>query len=413
MTNPREIELKLDATARDLDRLERGSFLKSIGARKPRTAALLSVYFDTDKLKLRRKQLSLRLRRQGDRRLQTIKTTGNGAALLERGEWEQRIATDEPDLEAARGTALEPVLSKKVRRALKPVFETRVQRTTYPIQTRDSLVELAIDRGTIDTDRDSSSISEVELELKRGRPADLFRLARTLASKAPVELAVTSKAERGYRLYAGEKPAPTKALPLALDRTMRTQEAFQLIARACLQQLIANLPVLRDGDPEGLHQARVAIRRLRAASSLFSGILGDDQTGALKQELRWIAGEFGPARELHVLRRAVEAADHGPSDAAGGGQPDAQSAGGPPPAGLPALEEDLRDEEPARLRTGAHGHRLGALPHSAARPRGLDRDRRLEARQGPAAAGVAQASGCGLRRGRIAAALEEGPQTRE
>jgi CHAD domain-containing protein len=85
------------------------------------------------------------------------------------------------------------------------------------------------------------------------------------------------------------------------------QSAFQAIAAACLRQLVANQPVMLDGDSEGLHQMRVAVRRLRAAISLFSDMLPDPQTNALKAELKWIMGELGPARELDVfLKRVVK-----------------------------------------------------------------------------------------------------------
>jgi CHAD domain-containing protein len=60
--------------------------------------------------------------------------------------------------------------------------------------------------------------------------------------------------------------------------------------------------VSRQGDPEGLHQARVAVRRLRAAMSLFGELLRDDGT-EVKNELKWIMGEFGPAREMDVLTK--------------------------------------------------------------------------------------------------------------
>jgi triphosphatase len=62
-----------------------------------------------------------------------------------------------------------------------------------------------------------------------------------------------------------------------------------------------------DDDPEGLHQMRVALRRLRAAISLFSDMLPDPQSDALKAELKWIMGELGPARELDIfLKRVVK-----------------------------------------------------------------------------------------------------------
>ena len=46
---------------------------------------------------------------------------------------------------------------------------------------------------------------------------------------------------------------------------------------------------------------RVALRRLRAAISLFSVVVSDDRVSAIKTELRWLAQEFGPARDLDTL----------------------------------------------------------------------------------------------------------------
>jgi inorganic triphosphatase YgiF len=187
------------------------------------------------------------------------------------------------------------------------VFETRVTRTTYPVKSGASLVEMAFDQGEIDASHTSTPLSEVELELKRGAPADLFRLAKSIARKAPLELTLASKAERGYRLLSGNGLSPVKAAPVSLAPEMEVRLAFQAIARACLRQLADNVPVLRQGDPEGLHQARVALRRLRAAISLFGDFAQDSRTEAIKRELKWITGAFGPAREMDVL--AARAAD--------------------------------------------------------------------------------------------------------
>jgi len=261
----------------------------------------VSVYFDTDKLRLHKHGLTLRVRRDGERRVQTVKA-GNGQAVTTRGEWERKVRSDQPDLQAVHGTPAERLLrKKKIRGSIKPIFETRVMRTTCPVKVGRSLIEVAFDQGEIAAGDASAPLSEVELELKRGEPSDLFRLARTIAHKAPLELALVSKAERGYRLVAGEEAAPSKAVAVALAPDMSSAQAFQAIARACLRQLTDNVPVLRQGDPEGLHQARVSVRRLRAAMSLFTELLRDDGTQAIKNELKWIMGEFGPAREMDIL----------------------------------------------------------------------------------------------------------------
>jgi triphosphatase len=265
---------------------------------------------------LRNKGLSLRVRRIGRRHVQTIKQeSGESTALFTRNEWERDIGGREPDLDAARGTPVAPVFSKKLRRRLKPVFETRVRRSVYPIHNGDSEIELTIDKGKVEGGGESSPLCEVELELKRGESAELFKLARTLAEEVPVQLAVKSKAERGYALITGAQPGAVKAAPVALAPDCSRQAAFQAIARACLRQLVANQPAMLGGDLEGLHQMRVALRRLRAAISLFADMLLNEQTHEMKDQFRWITGELGPARELDVfIKRVVKpVADGTPS----------------------------------------------------------------------------------------------------
>src|SRR5438128_2107168 len=147
MSAPREIELKLEVPAHSIARLNRSSLLKGEATVSRKPATLVSVYFDSAKLKLRKKGLSLRVRRIGRRHVQTIKQVGESAALFSRNEWEREIGGKEPDLDAARETALEPLLSEKLRRDLKPVFETRVRRTIYPIHRPDSEIDLTIDEA--------------------------------------------------------------------------------------------------------------------------------------------------------------------------------------------------------------------------------------------------------------------------
>jgi triphosphatase len=315
MSPPREIELKLDVPIGNLPRLIAIPLLNGANASARKPTNLVSVYFDTDKLKLRQRGLSLRLRNMGRRHvLQTVKQQHNGnAALFARGEWEHAIGTNQPDLDAACETGLAPFLTKKLRRNLKPVFETRIQRKVFQIHSGNSDIELSIDKGTVEAGRKSTPLCEVEVELKEGQPSDVFRLAKMLAQEIPVQLAVKSKADRGYALLTAEKIEAVKAAPVTLAPDADEQSAFQIIARACLHQLVANQPLTLAGDAEALHQMRVALRRLRAAISLFSGILTDSQTNALKAEFKWITGELGPARELEVfLKRVVKpAADRG------------------------------------------------------------------------------------------------------
>lgn len=296
---PQETELKLDVAPSALAHLARSAALK--GHARPRSKNIVSVYFDTADFQLRKAGFTLRVRRDGRRRLQTVKQEGRRAALLSRNEWEQPIRGNLPDIEAARGTGLKPLLTKKLARRLKPVFETSIRRTVYPVRDGITEIELTFDEGKAVAGRKSSPLHEIGLELKSGAPADLFKLARLLGEEVPVQLSLRTKAERGYALVDGKQPTPVKALPVAMTHDFTTEAGLQAIARACLHQLIANQTLIRVAKPEGLHQLRVAVRRLRAALSLFAPMLTDTQSQELKSQLRWLTGELNPARELDVF----------------------------------------------------------------------------------------------------------------
>jgi CHAD domain-containing protein len=88
---------------------------------------------------------------------------------------------------------------------------------------------------------------------------------------------------------------------------MSTRDGFAAIGRAGLRHIIANEPALLRNDPEGVHQMRVGLRRLRAAMALFADLLQDAQTAVIKGELKWLTQELAPARELEVLIKRVVA----------------------------------------------------------------------------------------------------------
>ena len=113
---------------------------------------LVSVYFDTPDLRLLAEGISLRVRHAGTRYKQTIKITDRRAAgLFDRAEWEVDIHGPEPDLAAAKGTALTDLLNGQSTGSLRPVFETRVRRTKYHFTSHGQRIELAFDQGEIDT----------------------------------------------------------------------------------------------------------------------------------------------------------------------------------------------------------------------------------------------------------------------
>ncbi|SFO98256.1 Inorganic triphosphatase YgiF, contains CYTH and CHAD domains [Bradyrhizobium sp. Ghvi] len=290
-----ETELKFRIAPRRIS-----SVLSNHGRRRDRSEqTLLSTYFDTNKHKLRRHGATLRVRKMDGRFVQTVKAGGSGGVT--RGEWESEIAGAKPDLAKAKNSPLDDFASKKLARKLKPVFQTDIHRTAQAKRVGNSEIELALDRGRISAGRRSRPVSELELELKSGRIADLFHLARRLERTTGAELDLRSKSERGFKLIAGGGGGAQHAEPIALKPALSAREAFSVIAHSTLRQITANADPVRAMDSEGVHQMRVGLRRLRAAISLFKEMLPRASTARIKSELKWLTSELAPAREIDVF----------------------------------------------------------------------------------------------------------------
>ncbi|MEJ0023873.1 MAG: CHAD domain-containing protein [Alphaproteobacteria bacterium] len=59
--------------------------------------------------------------------------------------------------------------------------------------------------------------------------------------------------------------------------------------------------VRRRLDSEAIHQARIGIRRLRSAFSLFGPLVSDSQSKLVVDDLKWISDSFGRVRDLDVF----------------------------------------------------------------------------------------------------------------
>lgn len=299
-----EIELKLSVAPSAANRVIRLPWLRELTCGPAKRHTLRTVYFDTPKFKLHRRGVVLRVRHDDRRYLQSIKADGHGEyGLFERGEWEYELAGDRPDLKLAKGTPLGRLAGKKLKRKLEPIFETTVERTVVPIHADGADLELAIDRGHIKARgiRRAEPISEIELEMKDGDRLELPRIAKQLADSMTLAYGSRSKGERGYALSCDRSDAPVRGAEILLDGRSRARDAFQIIGRSCLDHTLANERAIRRGDTEGIHQMRIGLRRLRAAISLFKDMLKDDETEAIKGELKWLTEQLGPARDLDVL----------------------------------------------------------------------------------------------------------------
>jgi triphosphatase len=300
-----EIELKLSIHPDDAHRLGRLAAVRGAVRGHARTRTLHNVYYDTPDFALQREGVALRLRRDGARWTQTLKRAGRVEGGLHlRAELDTPVPAQILNHHALVASGASPLFTDpELRASLQPVFTTDFRRTLRHLQpVPDTRIELCVDAGAISAGPSTAPISEIELELQQGQPEALLNFAKALLADIPLRLEPASKAQRGYALAAGAAPAPVKAEAPALNPAMTASEAFAAVVFACLAHLQANeRGVLQDDDAEYLHQARVALRRLRCAFSVFSRGFPRAAVEELIGELRWLGGQLGPARDWDVF----------------------------------------------------------------------------------------------------------------
>ncbi len=297
-----EVELKLLAPVGVLDKLCEAPAIVRYGRSAGAARRLQATYYDTDNCALFNHGLSLRVRRAGKRYVQTVKRGPTDGQPFSRAEWECLVNGTGPDLARLPVSEIGAPLDNMAHDALAPVFTTTVRRRTQRLDFGGSVVEVAFDEGSIAAGDRSEAVSELELEVKSGDKRVLYDLGLELLAIAPLRIGVRSKAERGYDLAFGMASMGTKATPPAITAEHTLDDVVGLLLANCQHHLLANQAVAEAGQhPEGVHQMRVALRRMRSASGLLNRELGSPSLAGFNAEARWLAQLLGAARDWDVF----------------------------------------------------------------------------------------------------------------
>jgi len=273
---------------------------------QPESEHLVSIYYDTSDLALARRDMGLRLRQVGGQWIQTLKLAEQaGAGLHQRPEQEAVVAGPNLELDKISGRKIQSFLSQDIDAAgLMPLFTTDIKRTRWMVQdAQGNTVEVCLDQGTVRGHEQAVKLNEVEIELKQGETQAVFELALKLVNTLPLIPDPQSKAERGYALYR-EAPllAPAKAQLPTLPRKLSPELALRRVVQETLRHLQANVPgILAHNDMECVHQARVALRRLRSAQKAFDAVPLDDEWIVITTKVHWLATLLGQVRDLDVF----------------------------------------------------------------------------------------------------------------
>lgn len=141
-----------------------------------------------------------------------------------------------------------------------------------------------------------------------GDVAPVLALARRLAADLPLLPAAAALAEDARALARPEQCRPRRQGPPDLGAARRVEDALAAAMGHLLGVMLIQAPLCRaQAGPEGVHQMRVALRRLRSVLRVFRAAVRCDAVRAFDDGLQALARLLGTARDLDVFLRGIGA----------------------------------------------------------------------------------------------------------
>lgn len=312
-----ELEFKVELGLEAMDTASNHPSLTGLAVQPPRTERLRAIYFDTTDRRLEAAGIRLRVRDEDGQWIQTVKVGGGvNLGLSKAREVSVPVPQPRPNVdEITDPDARDRVVRALGTSSLRPMFETVVLRSTHLVSlpargdcASDGLVEVAMDQGQVHTPAGDVIIRDIEIELKDGHATALLEAADALLTDIPFRLATENKAERGFRRLDG---LSRKQLKETLEPEKPSGElsgdtpaiaAFRTIGAAyCGAALAYKDQIPEDDDPEGPHQLRVNLRRLRTLLKAFRPVLDTDRLRRLSVDARELARIAGRLRDADVI----------------------------------------------------------------------------------------------------------------
>lgn len=264
--------------------------------------ALRATYYDTADLRLARHGVTLRYRTgdEGGARWTLklpVSVTGSG---LERNELDFGGPPRDPPDDARR-----MVTAYARQEALVAVATLRTRRRRIGLMAGDvPVAEIADDEvSVVEGRRVVSRFRELEIEgLADG--VDLAVLAAQLRDAGATEAEPIPKV---VRALGSRATAPADVRAISLPATPSLADVLAFAIADALVRLVRNDPLARLGDPEGTHQVRVAVRRLRSDLRTLGDAVDGEWRARIVRGLRDTGDALGAARDLDVLVDRLDA----------------------------------------------------------------------------------------------------------
>ena len=317
MASQQEVEMTLRIEPDKLGKIQRSSWWRGLelAGRK----SLHSVYYDTPDQQLRDCKITLRTRVDGSAIVQTVKMLNGSSDSVSRREWEALVPDPIPNPALVVDPALPQDFRKLTSADLQPVFDVDVKRETRRVASGRAKIDVSLDNGALIAGKRREPVHEIVLKLVAGNLKDLFSETRRISDSVDGRLHARSKADLGYALIDGDPQPWSRPYKLRLTPGLTAGESFRLIILNSFAHLTANDDCARlNLHVEGVHQCRIALRRLRSAFKIYKPLLDRKRVAPIEDAVRWLGKILGAARDLDVLETellnpAIEAlgnADH-------------------------------------------------------------------------------------------------------
>jgi triphosphatase len=352
MSNAVEAELKFVIDADGMKKLSRFKALEGHDVVRTGEKRLTTTYFDTVDRLLKASAISLRIRRSGRGGEQTVKAGGTfSLGMADRPEHTVAFGGHVPDISRFTDEMLRVRLTDLLGTAeLVPMFTIKMARRLWRITNGNGdVVDFSIDNGEVVAGDKRAPVIEAEFELVSGDRRALFDIAKAVLKGQTFAFSTSTKSDLGFALVDGAfKPVgqPVTAGTIELSPDDSVESALQTMLRSCVSQISANLLAVRTGrNPEGPHQLRVGLRRLRSVLSVFAKVIAREQVTRIKEDVRWLSAEVGAVRDLDVMMEELVAPLAAEADM----------------SGILDLLDATRTEAHARLDAAVADGRTGAL----------------------------------------------------
>ena len=303
MSMNNEMELKGVFNVEQLEQLKSLSAIRELAVDKAVSRILTTTYFDTPDHALHKHGYSLRVRKIGKTYTQCLKRQSEPlGAIIGRTEWEAELPDQIPQIDLLENKKIRTKIKRLADDNLQAVFQSVVRRQSRKLKFEDgTTVSLDIDVGEVTAGEAVQPICEFELELLSGSAARIFELAATINQTVPFRTSTVSKAARGYSLLSKEEPRAQKWQQSTLLKSFTGKQAFVDNLQQTISYLQANEASVLLDDAEGIHQMRVALRRLRAGLEIFQSNIAPEKYDWIVSEAKWLRDELSAARSWDVF----------------------------------------------------------------------------------------------------------------